>query len=113
MSEDKATLSVTVVGDHDVTEELLAQLEPYRKGEVERTRDFGVTIALATSIVALAKTIVDLWQGLRPASHPAPSGAPRAAVTIEARDGAVLSLPDVRNKEEIERFIAEHAQSAH
>jgi hypothetical protein len=110
MDDNRLMLSVTVNSDDSgVTEKVLAQLEPYREGKIERTRDFGVSIALAASVVTLAKAIVDLWRSMKTAPVSAQSTAHRAAITVEARDGAVLSLSRVNDEREIQRFLAEHA----
>ena len=109
MDDNRIVLSVTVNSDDsDVTENVLAQLEPFREGEIERTRDFGVSIALAASVVALAKAIVDLWHSMKSTPVSTKSMPQRAAITVEARDGSVLLLSRVNDKAEIDRFLAEH-----
>ena len=109
MDKKRIALSVTVDSDdHQEAEMVLSHLEPYRAGEVERTRDFGVSIALVASGIALAKAIIELWRTLKTAPAQAQSTARRATVTVEARDGSVLLLAQVKDPAEIKRFLAQH-----
>ena len=112
MTDARATLSVTVDGqDEATTKELVALLTPYQDGKITKTRDFGVTLALAASVVALAKGLVELWEEYKKAKdQPAGSAKPRTAVTIEARDGSVLSLAEVHDEQEILSFVRNHAE---
>jgi hypothetical protein len=118
MTDAQATLSVTVDGkDEATTQGLVALLTPYQAGKIVKTRDFGVTLALAASIVALAKGVIELWEEYKKAkglpegnAKPPGDAKPLTAVTIEARDGSVLSLAEVHDQEEILTFIRNHAK---
>jgi hypothetical protein len=88
----------------DPIEEQLSPLNPTRADAV---REPVTILAVTAGVIALTKSLVELWQTLHAKHEPA-----QAPVTIEVESGAILQLGDVKSAAEIERFIATHSPAS-
>jgi hypothetical protein len=75
------------------------QLAPTR---LEQHRDVATILTVASSIVGLAKGLIELWKELKGLRQP-------PSVTVEAASGEQLDLNAARSEAEIHAFVAAQA----
>jgi hypothetical protein len=86
--------------DSSVIQSVEAALQPLKPAKREPHRDLITILTVTASTVSLAKTLIELWKGLKSLRDAPP-------VKVEAESGAQLSLTTAKSEDEIQKYVTQ------